>query len=326
MPDADSAGTALITGVTGQDGFYLSELLLERGLAVHGVLPPEDDQHREPLSEVRGHRIDLTSAEQVGTLINGIEPDYVFHLAGVSSVAKSWSEPVATTRVNALSTTAVLEGCLRFQEVSGKTLSVVNASSGEIFAGSPQSPQNEATPICPTSPYGASKALGHMMCQIYRSRGLQAANAILYNHESPRRPATFVTRKITKAVAAIAAGRQRQLTLGDMTVRRDWGWAPDFVDAMYRMARDGMGQDFVVATGIAHSIAEFVAAAFAAVGIEDWQSYVDSDKSLFRPADRADMVGDASKAQAELGWTPIMQFEQLVAAMVRNDVEAEQHV
>ena len=156
----------------------------------------------------------------------------------------------------------------RFQDATGKAVSVVNASSGEIFAGSPQSPQTEATPISPTSPYGASKALGHMMCQIYRSRGVQAANAILYNHESPRRPATFVTRKITNAVAAIVVGRQQRFTLGDMTVRRDWGWAPDYVDAMYRIARNGTGQDFVIATGIARSIAEFVAAAFAAVGIE----------------------------------------------------------
>ena len=250
----------------------------------------------------------------------------MFHLAGVSSVATSWQEPVSTTRVNALSITAVLDGCRRFQDSTGKTVSLVNASSGEIFAGSPQSPQNEATPISPTSPYGASKALGHMMCQIYRSRGLQAANAILYNHESPRRPATFVTRKITKGIAAIVAGRQQRLTLGDITVRRDWGWAPDYVDAMYRIARDGMGQDFVVATGIARSIAEFVAAAFAAVGIEDWRSYVDSEKSLFRPADSAEMVGDASKAEAILGWRSTMPFEQLVAAMVHSDLEEEQHL
>jgi GDPmannose 4,6-dehydratase len=294
-------------------------------MVVHGVLPPDGEQG-VARSEVQGHSADLTSSEQVASLIAGIEPDYVFHLAGVSSVARSWSDPVSTMRVNALSICAVLEGCRRFQDDSGKTVSLVNASSGEIFAGSQQSPQNEGTPIKPTSPYGASKALGHTMCQIYRTRNLQAANAIFYNHESPKRPDTFVTRKITKAVAAIAAGRQRRLTLGDMTIRRDWGWAPDFVDAMYRIARDGMGQDFVVATGISHSIAEFVAAAFAAVGIEDWQSYVDSDISLFRPADSAEMVGDASKAQAILGWTPTMQFEQLVAAMVRCDLDAEQHV
>lgn len=325
MPAGADGGTALITGVTGQDGFYLSELLIKRGLMVHGVLPPLGQQQESPRSDVQAHNVDLSCPEQVASLIAKIAPDYVFHLAGVSSVAASWQDPVATTRINALSITAVLDGCRRFQEATGKAVSVVNASSGEIFAGSPQSPQTETTPINPTSPYGASKALGHLMCQIYRSRGVQAANAILYNHESPRRPATFVTRKITIAVAAIAVGRQQRFTLGDMTVRRDWGWAPDYVDAMYRIARNGTGQDFVIATGVAHSIAEFTSAAFAAVGIDDWRTYVQTDESLLRPAERADMVGDPSKAQAMLNWKPSTPFDQLVAAMVHSDLEEQQH-
>ncbi len=322
MPDG--AGTALITGVTGQDGYYLSDLLVRQGLRVHGVLPP-GGQHNGLRPRVHAHCIDLTCAGSVAALVSEIGADYVFHLAGISSVAKSWQDPISTTEVNALSTIAVLHACLRVQDASGKSVVVVNASSGEIFAGSPGSPQTEATPINPTSPYGASKVLGHMMCQIYRSRGLQAANAILYNHESPRRPTTFVTRKITQAVVAIAAGRQQRLTLGDITVRRDWGWAPDYVDAMYRMAQHGKGDDFVVATGVAHSIAEFVAAAFAAAGISEWQAYVDTDASLLRPADRADMVGDAAKAEAILGWKPTVSFEQLVAAMVHSDLEQEQN-
>jgi GDPmannose 4,6-dehydratase len=321
MPDGAGGGTALITGLTGQDGFYLSELLIKHGLTVHGVLPPPGQQQEKPRSDVQAHNVDLSCPERVASLIARIEPDYVFHLAGVSSVAASWEDPVETMRVNALSVTAVLDGCHKFQDATGKSVSVVNASSGEIFAGSPESPQTEATPINPTSPYGASKALGHMVCQIYRNRGVPAANAILYNHESPRRPATFVTRKITTAVAAIAVGRRQRFTLGDMTVRRDWGWAPDYVDAMYRIARNGTGQDFVIATGVAHSIAEFVSAAFAAVGIDDWRTYVQTDESLLRPAETPDMVGDPSKARAMLGWEPTMRFDQLVAAMVHSDLD-----
>jgi GDPmannose 4,6-dehydratase len=243
----------------------------------------------------------------------------------MSSVAASWENPVYATEVNALSTAALLDACLRTQDRTGKSIVFVNASSCEIFAGSPDSPQTENTPIRPISPYGASKVLGHSLCQVYRARGLEASNAILYNHESPRRPTRYVTRKITTAVADIAAGRQDRLVLGDLSVRRDWGWAPDFVDAMYRMAVHGKGDDFVVATGVAHSIADFVAAAFAVAGISDWQELVSSDESFIRPAERAAMVGDATKAWESLGWKPTKSFHEIVVAMVESDLQRERN-
>jgi GDPmannose 4,6-dehydratase len=253
-----------------------------------------------------------------------VRPDLVFHLAAVSSVAASWDDPTSTAKVNSLSTAALLDACLRGQDRSGRKIAMVNASTSEIFGGAEDSPQNEATPLRPLSPYGAAKAMGHMMCQVYRAKGLEASNAILYNHESPRRPERFVTRKITRAVARIAAGRQDRLVLGDLSIQRDWGWAPDYVEAMYRMALHGKGDDFVVATGQTHSIAEFVEEAFAAAGVSPWQRYVDSDDALLRPADRATMVGDAAKASALLDWRPTLAFTDIVRAMVVSDLEQEQ--
>jgi GDPmannose 4,6-dehydratase len=318
------AGTALVTGITGQDGWYLSELLLDRGFSVHGLLSPSGRQNGlRP--EVTPHVVDLTSTEAVVAVVGTVQPDLVFHLAGISSVATSWQQPVLTTRVNVLSIAAVLDACLRAQRRTGKKIVVVNASSSEIFAGADDSPQTEATRLRPISPYGASKATGHMMCQVYRAEGLEASNAILYNHESPRRSDTFVTRKITKAAAAIATGQQDRLSLGDLSIERDWGWAPDYVDAMYRMAVHGRGDDFIVATGESHSVADFVAAAFTAAGIADWQLAVDTDASLLRPADRPATVGDASKARAILGWQPTISFEHIVNAMVYSDLRQEQH-
>ena len=311
--------TALITGVTGQDGYYMSRQLVDSGVTVHGIVGPDDGLESVAIGEVSTHKVNLADADAVLALVRRISPDYVFHLAGVSSVATSWSRPVYTTEVNALSTTALLEACVRVQDDSGHGIALVNASSAEVFAGCDNSPQNEDSRISPTSPYGASKALGHMMCHIYRSKGLKASNAILFNHESPRRPTTFVTRKITAAAAAIADGAQDSLTLGNLSSQRDWGWAPDYVDAMIRMARSGRGDDFVVATGTAHSIADFVAAAFAAVGIEDWQSYVKTDSELMRPADSAVMVGNPTRAEEILGWRRTMSFEGIVAAMVNAD-------
>jgi GDPmannose 4,6-dehydratase len=316
--------TALITGVTGQDGYYLSELLIRQGLSVHGLLRP-DARGNGLLPQVAAHRAELTSVESVAEVLDSVRPDLVFHLAGISSVAASWQDPVAATRVNALSTAALLDACLRTQDHSGTQLALVNASSCEIFAGAPDSPQTEATPLRPMSPYGASKAFGHNLCQVYRAKGLQTSNAILYNHESPRRPEKFVTRKITRAVADIVAGRRDRLTLGDMTVRRDWGWAPDYVDAMYRMARHHAGDDFVVATGVAHSISEFVAAAFAAAGITEWEPHVETDPAFLRPADRAAVIGDATKAAEVLGWRPTMSFDEIVTTMVTSDLRQEQN-
>jgi GDPmannose 4,6-dehydratase len=319
-----AGATAVVTGITGQDGHYLADLLLREVVDVHGVVRA-GTKPAGVRPAVTIHDALMTDAESVAAVIDAVEPDFVFHLAGMSSVAASWENPVYATEVNALSTAALLDACLRAQDRTGKPIVIVNASSCEIFAGSPESPQTETTPVRPISPYGASKALGHSLCQIYRARGLEASNAILYNHESPRRPTSFVTRKITKAVADIAVGRQDRLTLGDLSVRRDWGWAPDFVDAMYRMAVHGKGDDFVVATGVAHSIADFAAAAFAVAGISDWQELVISDENLIRPAERAAMVGDATKAWDSLGWKPTKSFQEIVVAMVESDLQRERN-
>nr|WP_296769771.1 GDP-mannose 4,6-dehydratase [Rhodococcus sp. (in: high G+C Gram-positive bacteria)] len=315
-----SRPTALVTGVAGQDGSYLSEALLALGWSVHGVAKPGSTH---AVDNVTMHPSDLGEPGAAKELIAAVDPDYVFHLAGISSVWRSWNDPVLTTRVNGVSAASLLDACYTHQEASGKRVMVINASSAEIFAGSGISLQNEDTPIAPTSPYGASKALSHNMVQVYRSRGLEATNAILYNHESPRRPDTFVTRKITKAAAGIARGTQKTLELGSMSAERDWGWAPDYVAALVKMAEYGKGEDFVVATGLAHSVADFVAAAMSAVGIGDWQNYVRGDPDMLRPADSARMVGDASKARELLGWTPTMTFEEIVAAMVEFDMTEE---
>lgn len=314
--------TALITGVAGQDGSYLCELLLERGWSVHGVSKPGTvGESADPL--VERHDVDLTEPGAATALIRDTSPDYVFHLAGISSVWRSWNDPVLTAAVNGISATALLDACFTHQEASGKRVMVVNASSAEIFAGSGVTLQSEDTRIAPTSPYGASKALSHNMVEVYRSRGLEATNAILYNHESPRRPDTFVTRKITKAVAAISRGTSSTLELGNLASERDWGWAPDYVSAMLAMAEYGKGEDFVIATGKAHSVEDFVAAAFGAVGIENWRDHVRTDSEMLRPADSARMVGDASKARNLLGWAPTKDFDQIVKAMVEFDMTEE---
>lgn len=315
-----SSPTALVTGVAGQDGSYLSEALVALGWSVHGVAKPGST---DVVDDVTMHASDLGEPGAAAALIRATDPDYVFHLAGISSVWRSWNDPVLTTRVNGVSAASLLDACYTHQEASGKRVMVVNASSAEIFAGSGVPLQNENTPIAPTSPYGASKALSHNMVQVYRSRGLEATNAILYNHESPRRPDTFVTRKITKAAAAIARGTQSVVELGSLSAERDWGWAPDYVAALVKMAEYGKGEDFVVATGHAHSVAEFVAAALATVGIGDWQNHVRGDPDMLRPADSARMVGDASKARELLGWAPTMRFEEIVAAMVEFDMTEE---
>ncbi|HTI78633.1 MAG TPA: GDP-mannose 4,6-dehydratase [Mycobacterium sp.] len=307
MSGVGAGGAALITGATGQDGYYLSELLQRNGIEVHDV-----------------PRALLSEPSALAELITSRKADYVFHLAAISSVATSWQDPLATSRANALSTVAILDACLTGQDRTGKRITMVNASSGEIFAGAAESPRTESTPLQPISPYGASKAFSHLMCQAYRAKGLEVCNAILYSHESPRRPEDFVTRKITKAVAAIATGRQDRLVLGDMSIERDWGWAPDYVDAMFRMAVRGKGDDFIIATGVTHSVRDFVAAAFAAGGIAEWQAHVESDPALVRPREGSTNVGDPAKASAVLGWRATRGFDEIVKAMVSFDLRQEQ--
>ena len=232
---------------------------------------------------------------------------------------QSWQQPYETALISGASVVAMLETTWQLQQETGKQVRFVQASSAELFGEAETAPQSEATPIRPVSPYGAAKALAHHAVGVYRNRGLFASTAILYNHESVRRPAKFVTRKITSGAAAIAAGRQDRLSLGNLDAVRDWGWAPDYVDAMDRIALASVPDDFVVATGISHSVRDFVAAAFKAAGLDDWERYVEIDSAFARPSDASDMRGDISKISSSLGWKPTMDFEQLVAAMVRHD-------
>ena len=314
--------TALITGVTGQDGGYLAEQLVARGVSVHGVVRPGDtlEQHLRDLApQLVLHELELDDEAALIRVVDAVAADAVFNLAGISSVGWSWSEPVLTSEVNGVLVARLLQLLWERQQRTGEPVRFVQASSAEIFAGTTRSPQDESTPVCPGSPYGASKAFAHGLVQVFRGRGMHASNAILYNHESPRRPTSFVTRKITSTVAAIAAGTADRLVLGNLDARRDWGWAPEYVDALVRMAEHDCGDDYVVATGVSHTVADFVAAAFARVGITDWEPLVSTDPAFVRPVDAVELVGDPSRARRVLGWEPRTGFEELVGRMVDAD-------
>lgn len=319
-----SGSRGLITGVGGQDGQLLARELSARGWQLYGVVLPGSPEAAldslAALSSLELIKADLADVDVCRRVVADVAPDTVFHLAAISSVARSWAQPVQTAQVNGLSSVALMDECLQLTKRDGRQVRVVHASSAEIFAGTDQVPQNEATPLAPTSPYGAAKAFAHSMADVLRTNGLWVSNAVLYNHESPLRPDTFVTRKITAAVAAIASGSDEPLRLGNLDARRDWGWAPDYVDALIRIATYDRPDNFVVATGTSHSVREFVAAAFAAVDIEDWADHVQIDAEFVRPVDGADLVGDATKAHDELGWRTTKTFSDVVASMVRADL------
>jgi GDPmannose 4,6-dehydratase len=314
---------ALITGITGQDGGYLAERLIADGYAVHGLVTSGDRLLADLLRRVPSawlHEGDLVDAASIDAVFDAVDPDEVYNLAGISSVALSWQKPLLTGDITGLGAVRLLAAAAR-KAAAGRPVRFVQASSAEIFGAPDTAPQHEGTPVRPVSPYGAAKAYAHFMAQAMRERGLHACTAILYNHESPRRPETFVTRKITATVARIALGLADELVLGDLTPRRDWGYAPDYVDAMVRMARADVASDYIVATGEAHSVADFVTAAFARVGISDWSGLVRHDPALIRPTDPPLLVGDASKARRELGWSPSVGFADLVGLMVDADLE-----
>jgi GDPmannose 4,6-dehydratase len=315
--------TAFVTGITGQDGGYLAERLLSEGVSVHGLIHTHDEhtatlERRSP--QVVLHEGDLTDSAGVQALVSELEPDEIYNLGGISSVAFSWEQPLLTAAISGVGAVAVLEAAWRLQTDTGRPVRVLQASSAEIFGDPAESPQSENTPIKPTSPYGVAKAFAHHMTGVYRSRGLHASGVILYNHESPRRPTTFVTRKITQAAARIAAGEQETLVLGNLDARRDWGWAPDYVDAMVRAVRHDSADDYVIATGQSRTVGDFVAAAFAHAGMADWRDHVVLDEAFVRPVDAAEQCGDASKARSVLGWSPSVDFEQMVRLMVDADL------
>lgn len=316
-------GSALVTGITGQDGGYLAERLLGEGWTVHGLVRAGDPALPELRDRCPGavlHEGDLRDEASLARTVDAAAPDEVYHLGGISSVAYSWQHPVLTAEVTALGTARLLEQVWQHQQRRATPVRFVQAASAEVFGDPAVAPQDESTPVRPTSPYGAAKAYAHALVGVYRSRGLPAVSLVLYNHESPRRPPTFVTRKITQGAARIARGLQDELVLGNLDVRRDWGWAPDYVDAMVRAARHDVAGDYVVATGVAHSVREFVAAAFARAQVADWESRVRVDPALVRPADAALQVGDASRARRVLGWAPTVGFDELVGRMVDVDL------
>jgi len=310
---------AVVTGATGQDGSYLCERLVAEGVELHAVVLADQIPHPW-LSTAHIHQIDLQSHSDLGHFVAETAPDEVYNLAGISSVARSWYEPVLTAQVNAMAVAVLLGACWELQRKKGTPVRFVQASSSEIFGQAGESPQTEETPVAPTNPYGAAKAYAHHLVGVYRGLGLHASSCILYNHESPRRPTTFVTRKITDAVARISRGEQERLSLGSLDTRRDWGWAPDYVDGLMLAARHHQPLDVVLATGETRSIGDFVDAAFRVVGIAQWRELVDLDDTLTRPVETAEQCGDATRARDLLGWRATVDFDELVRRMVAADL------
>jgi GDPmannose 4,6-dehydratase len=313
----------LVTGITGQDGGYLADVLTRDGHEVHGLVHVDDARvaalsHRCP--DVVLNDGDVLDGAGLRRLVDEIEPDEVYNLAGISSVARSWQEPLLTAEVCGMGAARILEIAWGLTQRTGRNVRVLQASSAEIFGEPAKAPQDESTPVQPQSPYGAAKAFAHHLVSVYRDRGLHAVSVVLYNHESPRRPLGFVSRKISRGVAEIALGRRDVLVLGNSDARRDWGWAPDYVDAMVRALRHPIPDDYVIATGHDRSVRDFAAAAFARVGIPAWEGLVRTDPALVRPVDPALLVGDAGKARDRLHWSPTVGFEEIVARMVDADL------
>jgi GDPmannose 4,6-dehydratase len=320
--------TALITGITGQDGLYLAELLLAKGYEVHGVIrgqnnPKRDIVHRV-VPDVRLHNGDLTDMSSLIRALRDSDPDEVYNLGAVSFVAYSWENAHLTTDVTAKGVLNVLEAVRLHTGDDPRHIRFYQASSSEMFGKVQESPQTERTLLWPRSPYGVSKVYGHYLTINYReSYGMHASSGILFNHESPRRGPEFVTRKISQGVARIKLGLQDELVLGTLDAHRDWGFAGDYVEAMWLMLQQDQPDDYVVATGETHSIREFVDAAFRHVGIEHWERYVRQDERFMRPAEVEFLVGDPSKAREVLGWKPKVGFLELVQMMVEADLDEQ---
>lgn len=322
------AKIALITGITGQDGSYLAEFLLSKGYEVHGLIRRASTFNTSRIDHLfvdlheTGARFflyhgDLSDGSQLTNVIYSIHPDEIYHLGAQSHVRVSFDIPEYTGDITALGTTRILEAIRK----SASKCKFYQASSSEMF-GSASPPQNENTPFRPRSPYAAAKVYAYWMTTNYREGyGLFACNGILFNHESPRRGETFVTRKATRAIAHIVAGKQKYLYLGNLGAKRDWGYAPEYVEAMWLMLQQEKPDDFVIGTGETRSVQEFVQEAFAYAGL-DWQRYVKIDPRYFRPTETEVLIADASKARQKLGWAPKVTFKELVRIMVDADMEA----
>jgi GDPmannose 4,6-dehydratase len=319
---------ALITGITGQDGSYLAELLLSKGYEVHGIIRRSStfntsridhiyvDPH-DPNARLFLHYGDLSDSEQISNIIYNIKPDEIYHLGAQSHVRVSFETPEYTGNVTALGTTRILEAIKR----SGNKVKFYQASSSEMFGSSPP-PQNEETPFRPRSPYACAKVYAYWMVKNYRKGyNMFARNGILFNHESPRRGETFVTRKITRGIASILAKKEKYLYLGNLEAKRDWGYAPEYVECMWQMLQHESSEDFVLGTGESCSVREFVDEAFSYAGL-DGNDYVKIDPRYFRPTEVEELVSDPTKAKEKLNWNPKVKFDELVKIMIDADMRA----
>ncbi|MBI4329083.1 MAG: GDP-mannose 4,6-dehydratase [Chloroflexi bacterium] len=311
--------TALITGITGQDGYYLAQHLLEQGYTVYGLTRPMSPERAILEREASGIRLlpgDVRDAESLRGALVKAKPDEVYHLAAIGLGPHSFDDPALLGDVNGLGAARLLEAA----RTCVPDARIFYASSSEVYAGlSPaEMPVRETSPIAPRTPYGASKAYGQFLCDVYRrAYGLFIAVGVLFNHESPRRREEFVVRKVTMAAARAARGLPADLSLGNVTARRDWGWAPDYVRAMHLALQRAKPDTYIIATGEPHSVQELVEAAFAAAGL-DWRTHVQTDSSLLRPSDADLLYGDPSKARQDLGWNPSVRFQEMVESLVRT--------
>jgi len=317
---------ALITGITGQDGAYLAELLLEKGYEVHGTVRRSSSINTERIdgliskysddNQLTLHYSDLLDSSSITNLLNNIRPDEVYNLAAQSHVSVSFINPIFTTQIGTLGSISILEGIRHLN----KDVKFYQASSSEMFGGASKELLNEKSLFDAKSPYGASKVFAHEITKIYReSYELFGVNGILFNHESPLRGETFVTRKISKAVGRISVGIQERLTLGNLNASRDWGYAKDYVEGMWKMMQHDTAEDWILATGVTKTVKEFAEAAFNVVGLS-WENYVDISEKYFRPNEVDYLVGDATKAKNELDWEPTVDFDELVKIMVEHDI------
>ena len=318
--------TALILGITGQDGSYLAEHLLNLGYEVHGFVRHTDSDHLRRISHIAQKLTltygEITDQESLDNAIKLSQPDEVYNFASQSFIPLSWDKPVLTTDVNGTAVVRILEALRRHKPDT----KFYQASSSEMYGDPLEVPQNENTPFVPRNPYGVAKVLAHHTVSNYRQHyGLFACSGICFNHESPRRGMEFVTRRLAHGVARIKLGRDRELKVGNLNSKRDWGYAPEYVEAMWLMLQQDEPDDYVIATGQSHSVKEFVMSAFNSVGL-DWRSHVVVDQELYRPSEDKLLVGDASRAKNRLGWNPKTSFESLVELMVNAELECLKRV
>ena len=316
---------ALITGITGQDGLYLAELLLSKGYTVYGLIRGQNNPKRglveRTVPELKLLTGDLADLSSLMRAFSVAQPDEVYNLGAISFVAYSWENAHLTSEITGMGVLNVLEAARLYAGDDIGKVRFYQASSSEMFGKVQEVPQKESTLLWPRSPYGVAKVFGHYMTINYReSYGMHASSGILFNHESPRRGPEFVTRKVSQAVARISLGLQETITMGNLDSKRDWGFAGDYVEAMWRMLQQDEADDYVISTGETHSIHDLLEVAFAEVGIHDWEHLVKQDPRFLRPAEVDMLIGDSTKAREELGWTPTVHFRELVQMMVQNDL------